>query len=61
MPATASLEDLKPAQNPLRYALCLPAGRQALCPMLFSEMASNWVEECLQAVVTGKHARTIEK
>ncbi len=33
MPAIASLEDLKAAQKPLRYALCLPAVGTALFDM----------------------------
>ena len=49
MPAIASLEDLKAGQKPLRYAL------------YFREIAQDRLEECLQAVVTGTHPRTIKR
>jgi len=43
-------------QEVMRYALC--AMRFALC---FTEMAQDRLEECMQAVVTGTHPRTIER
>ena len=54
MPAIASLEDLKSAQE---EGLSIYAMRYALCCM---KMAPHWLEECLQAVVTGAYPRRIE-
>jgi hypothetical protein len=41
MPAIASLEDLKTAQ---KEGVSIYAMRSALC---FTEMAANWMEECM--------------
>jgi predicted peroxiredoxin len=57
IPAIASLEDFKAAQKE-GVSICACSMRFALC---FTEMAQDRLEECLQAVVTGTHSRTVER
>jgi hypothetical protein len=49
-------ESRLPANEGYVFTLC--SMRFALC---FTEMALDRLEECLQAVVTGTHPRTIER
>ena len=55
MPAIASLEDLKAAQKDLLEAKDLDELKR-----VFKEMEAHRLEECLQAMVTGAHARAVK-